>query len=91
MYMHDYVSQTAAGAPKSSVRSLLRAMCSQGGRTAHAHGQAHRFNPEETSEAGKKGRASVVTDEADMATIGQSGGKAKKEGLPREASRPRPS
>jgi hypothetical protein len=34
----------------------LRAVCSQGGTTAHAHGKAHRFNPEEASRAGKKGR-----------------------------------
>ena len=33
----------------------LRAVCSQGGKTAHAHGKAHRFNPEEASKAGKKG------------------------------------
>ncbi len=32
----------------------LRAVCSQGGRTAHAHGRAHRFNPEEASRAGKR-------------------------------------
>ena len=32
----------------------LRAVCSQGGKTAHTHGKAHRFNPEEASEAGKK-------------------------------------
>ena len=85
--MHDYVSQTAAGAPKSSVRSLLRAVCSQGGRTAHAHGKAHRFNPEEASEAGKKDRASVAADRAHMATIGQRGGNAKKGFRERQAAR----
>ena len=33
----------------------LRAVCSQGGKTAHKSGRAHRFNPEEASKAGKKG------------------------------------
>ncbi len=56
----------------------LRAVCSQGGKTAHAHGKAHRFNPEEASKAGKKGGASIATDRTHMATIGQRGGKAKK-------------
>ena len=65
----------------------LRAGCSQGGRTAHAHGRAHRFNPEEASRAGKKGGASVATDRTHMATIGQRGGKAKKGYRERQAAR----
>ena len=65
----------------------LRAVCSQGGRTAHAHGRAHRFNPEEASRAGKKGGASVATDRAHMAAIGQRGGKAKKGYRERQAAR----
>ena len=65
----------------------LRAVCSQGGRTAHAHGRAHRFNPEEASRAGKKGGASIASDRAHMATIGQRGGKAKKGYRERQAAR----
>ncbi len=65
----------------------LRAVCSQGGRTAHAHGRAHRFNPEEASRAGKKGGASIATDRTYMATIGQRGGKAKKGYRERQAAR----
>lgn len=64
----------------------LRAVCSQGGRTAHAHGRAHRFNPEEASRAGKKGGASVATDRAHMANIGKRGGKAKKGYRERQAA-----
>ena len=64
----------------------LRAVCSQGGKTAHAHGRAHRFNPEEASKAGKKGGASVATDRAHMATIGQRGGQAKRGYRERQAA-----
>ena len=65
----------------------LRAVCSSGGRTAHANGKAHRFNPEEASKAGKKGGASIATDRTHMATIGQRGGKAKKGYRERQAAR----
>ena len=64
----------------------LRAVCSQGGRTAQAHGRAHRFNPEEASRAGKKGGATIATDRTHMATIGQRGGKAKKGYRERQAA-----
>jgi general stress protein YciG len=37
----------------------LRAVCSQGGQTAHALGRAHRFTTEKASQAGKKGGATV--------------------------------
>lgn len=59
-------------------RETLRAICAQGGRTAHANGRAHRFNAEEASRAGKKGGAVVGADREYMAAIGQRGGKAKK-------------
>ena len=65
----------------------LRAVCSQGGKTAHAHGRAHRFNPEQASKAGKKGGASIATDRTHIATIGQRGGKAKKGYRERQAAR----
>ena len=51
----------------------LRAVCSQGGQTAHALGRAHRFTTEKASQAGKKG-----ADRSHMAEIGSRGGKAKK-------------
>ena len=89
--MQESPAQTVAAAIENSVTrpkqrrgfavmdpDTLRAVCSQGGRTAHAHGRAHRFNPEEASRAGKKGGATIATDRAHMATIGQRGGKAKK-------------
>ena len=65
----------------------LRAVCSQGGKTAHKSGKAHRFNPEEASKAGKKGGASIAADRAHMATIGQRGGEAKKGYRERKAAR----
>ena len=68
-------------------RETLRAICSQGGRTAHAHGKAHRFNPEEASQAGKKGGATVSADRSHMADIGKRGGKAKKGCRERQAVR----
>ena len=68
-------------------RETLRAICSQGGRTAHAHGKAHRFNPEEASQAGKKGGATVSADRSHMADIGKRGGKAKKGCRERQAAR----
>ena len=64
----------------------LRAVCSQGGKTAHKGGKAHRFNPEEASKAGKKGGASIAADRAHMATIGQRGGQAKKGYRARQAA-----
>lgn len=86
-------TETAAARPKlrrgfaSMDPDTLRAVCSQGGKTAHAHGRAHRFNPEEASKAGKKGGASVAADRTYMATIGQRGGKAKKGYRERQAAR----
>ena len=49
-------------------------------------GRAHRFNPEEASNAGKKGGTSVAADRTYMATIGQRGGKAKKGFRERQAA-----
>ena len=86
-------TETAAARPKlrrgfaSMDPDTLRAVCSQGGKTAHAHGRAHRFNPKEASKAGKKGGASVAADRTYMATIGQRGGKAKKGYRERQAAR----
>jgi len=49
-----------------------------GGQTAHKNGNAHRFNPEEASEAGKKGGATVSENRNYMADIGRRGGLAKR-------------
>jgi general stress protein YciG len=65
----------------------LRAVCSQGGQTAHALGRAHRFNTEKASQAGKKGGATVSADRSHMAEIGSRGGKAKKGFRERQAAR----
>ena len=64
----------------------LRSVCSQGGRTAHALGRAHRFNTEKASQAGKKGGATVSADRSHMAEIGSRGGKAKKGYRERQAA-----
>ena len=65
----------------------LRYVCSQGGRTAHALGRAHRFTTEKASQAGKKGGATVSADRSHMAEIGSRGGKAKKGFRERQAAR----
>ena len=65
----------------------LRSVCSQGGRTAHALGRAHRFNTEKASQAGKKGGATVSANRSHMAEIGSRGGKAKKGYRERQAAR----
>lgn len=49
-----------------------------GGKTAHKNGNAHRFNPEEASMAGKKGGATVSENRDYMADIGRRGGLAKR-------------
>ncbi len=49
-----------------------------GGQTAHKNGNAHRFNPEEASLAGKKGGATISEDRDYMADIGRRGGLAKR-------------
>ena len=85
-------TETAAARPKlrrgfaTMDPDTLRAVCSQGGKTAQAHGRAHRFSPETASIAGKGGGASVATDRTYMATIGQRGGKAKKGFRERQAA-----
>lgn len=49
-----------------------------GGQTAHKNGNAHRFNPQEASLAGKKGGATVSENRDYMADIGRRGGLAKR-------------
>ena len=49
-----------------------------GGKTAHAHGRAHRFNPETASRAGKKAWRIRRRRPNLMATIGQRGAKPRR-------------
>ncbi len=65
----------------------LRSVCSQGGRTAHALGRAHRFSTEKASQAGKKGGATVSANRSHMAEIGSRGGKAQKGYRARQTAR----
>jgi uncharacterized protein len=53
-----------------------REIASQGGRAAHASGNAHEFNSEEAREAGRKGGESVSRDREHMADIGSKGGQS---------------
>lgn len=48
-----------------------RAIASQGGRAAHASGNAHQFTPEEASAAGRKGGAASHTNRS-QAKLGSS-------------------
>jgi general stress protein YciG len=68
----------------------LRAVCSQGGQTAHALGRAHRFNAEKASQAGKKGGATVSAEPFPHGRDRQPR-RQSQEGLPRATSRTTPS
>ena len=59
--------------------STRAAICSKGGKAAHAKGTAHTFSSDEAKAAGKKGGATVAKDPAHMAEIGRIGGKARGE------------
>jgi general stress protein YciG len=54
-----------------------RAICSKGGRTAHARGTAHEFTSDEAREAGRKGGKKVSEDRAHMSRIGRKGGQVR--------------
>jgi general stress protein YciG len=49
-------------------------IASEGGRAAHASGNAHEFTPDEARAAGKKGGEVVSRDRKHMAEIGRRGG-----------------
>lgn len=51
-----------------------REIASQGGRAAHASGNAHEFNSAEASEAGRKGGAASHGNKAQASNTGSSGG-----------------
>jgi uncharacterized protein len=51
-----------------------REIASEGGRAAHASGNAHEFDSEEARRAGQKGGEAVSEDREHMADIGRKGG-----------------
>lgn len=57
--------------------ALQRAIASQGGRAAHASGNAHEFDSNEAREAGRKGGEAISRDRSHMARIGAKGGQAR--------------
>ncbi len=82
----DVVPATQAPTVKKPVRRGFAVLDAErrkeiarlGGKTAHANGNAHRFNPEEASLAGKKGGAVISENRDYMADIGRRGGLAKR-------------
>lgn len=59
-----------------------RAIASQGGRTAHARGVAHKWDTASAKAAGKRGGAVVAAREGHMAELGRLGGKARRKRHP---------
>lgn len=59
-------------------KEKMRQIASRGGKTAHAHGLAHKFTSEKAREAGKKGGAVTAANREHMAEIGRLGGLAKR-------------
>jgi len=53
-----------------------REIASEGGRAAHASGNAHEFDSQEAREAGRKGGEAVSEDREHMSEIGKKGGEA---------------
>lgn len=53
-----------------------REIASEGGRAAHASGNAHEFNSEEARKAGQKGGQAVSENREHMAEIGRRGGES---------------
>jgi len=54
-----------------------REIAREGGRAAHASGNAHEFTSEEAAEAGRKGGEAVSRDREHMAEIGAEGGRSR--------------
>jgi general stress protein YciG len=64
-----------------------RAIASKGGKAAHAKGTAHRFTPEEASEAGRKGgRAAHAKGTAHRFTASEASAAGRKGGSSRSAA-----
>ena len=55
------------------------AICSKGGKAAHAKGVAHVFSGEKAREAGRKGGEIVASNRKHMAEIGRRGGEVRRE------------
>jgi general stress protein YciG len=67
-----------------------RAIASKGGKAAHAKGTAHRFTPEEASEAGRKGgKAAHARGTAHRFTAQEASEAGRKGGTSRSAARQR--
>jgi len=62
-----------------------KAICSKGGKAAHAQGKAHEFTPEEARAAGSKGGNAVAANSKYMREIGRRGGLAKGRNVRRAA------
>ncbi len=73
--------KNAEGTSKRGFASMsperLSEVSRAGGQASHRYGQAHEFNREEASAAGKKGGLTVSRDRAHMSRIGKLGGKKK--------------
>jgi hypothetical protein len=63
-----------------------REIASEGGRAAHASGNAHEFNSEEARRAGQKGGQAVSENREHMAAIGRRGGESSHGGQSRSSS-----
>ena len=61
-------------------REQQRRIASQGGKTAHQRGVAHKFDSAEAREAGRKGGESISQNREYMAEIGRRGGAASRGG-----------
>ena len=59
-----------------------RRIASAGGKAAHKRGSAHKFNPEEAREAGRKGGQQTSRNREHMAEIGRRGGGRARNELP---------
>ncbi|WP_049622080.1 KGG domain-containing protein [Frateuria defendens] len=64
-----------------------REIASEGGRAAHASGNAHEFDSEEARRAGQKGGEAVSQNREHMATIGRKGGERSHGGTTRRTKR----
>jgi len=62
-----------------------REIASEGGRAAHASGNAHEFNSEEARKAGQKGGQAVSENREHMAEIGRRGGESSHGGQSRSS------
>lgn len=58
-------------------KERLRKIASDGGKTAHQEGVAHRFDSESARKAGKRGGIKIAENRSHMAAIGRRGGLAK--------------